>query len=58
MREANPEARTVVITGYRAEMDTVVQQVVSEGADAVCYKPFDVPKLLDVLRRLIGREHA
>ena len=58
VREANPEARTVVITGHRAEMDPVVQQVVSEGADAVCYKPFDVPKLLDVLKRLIGREHA
>jgi two-component system, NtrC family, response regulator HydG len=58
VRENNPEARTVVITGYRAEMDPVVQQVVAEGADAVCYKPFDVPGLLDVLRRLIGREHA
>jgi CheY-like chemotaxis protein len=49
VRENNPEARTLVITGHRAEMDPVVQRVLAEGADAVCYKPFDVPRLLTVL---------
>src|SRR6516225_6414123 len=44
VRQSNPLARTVVITGHRAEMDPVVQRVVKEGADAVCYKPFDVPR--------------
>jgi CheY-like chemotaxis protein len=52
VREANPQARTVVITGFRSEMDQVVQQVVSEGADAVCYKPFDMPRLLATLTQL------
>ena len=52
VREATPEARTVLITGHRAEMDAVVRQVVSEGADAVCYKPFDVSGLLDTVKRL------
>jgi CheY-like chemotaxis protein len=52
VRQSNPQARTVVITGHRTEMDRLVQQVVAEGADAVCYKPFDVPKLLDTLRQL------
>lgn len=56
VRESNPEARTVLITGHRAEMDDVVRQVVSEGADAVCYKPFDVPRLLDLLHRLTEKE--
>ena len=42
VRETNPQARTVVITGHRSEMDQLIQQVVDEGADAVCYKPFDV----------------
>jgi hypothetical protein len=32
----------------------VVRQVVAEGADAVCYKPFDVPGLLATLGRLTG----
>jgi CheY-like chemotaxis protein len=52
VREAKPQARTVVITGHRSEMDRLVQQVVAEGADAVCYKPFDVPRLLSTLDRL------
>ena len=33
-------------------MDQLVQQVLSEGADAVCYKPFDVPRLLTTLQQL------
>lgn len=52
VRSNNPQARTVVITGFRSEMDPMIQQVVSEGADAVCYKPFDVPRLLFTLEHL------
>ncbi|HYT92272.1 MAG TPA: response regulator [Gemmataceae bacterium] len=52
VRAANPKARTIVITGLRSEMEQLVEQVVKEGADAVCYKPFDVPRLLELLRRL------
>ncbi len=52
VREANPQARTVVITGHRAELEQLVQQVLREGADAVCYKPFDVPGLVATLDRL------
>lgn len=54
VRETNPQARTVVITGFRGEMERLVQKVVAEGADAVCYKPFDVPQLLDTLQHLTG----
>ena len=49
VRETRPQARTVLITGFPAEMDPLVRQVLSEGADAVCYKPFDVPRLLATL---------
>jgi DNA-binding response OmpR family regulator len=52
VREANPKAKTIVITGHREEMDTLVQQVMAEGADAICYKPFDVPGLLGTLQHL------
>ncbi len=54
VRKSNPQARTVVITGHRVEMDPVIQSVMSEGADAVCYKPFDVPNLLSTLQQLTG----
>jgi two-component system response regulator HydG len=52
VRSSNPQARTVLITGYRSEMDQLVQKVIAEGADAVCYKPFDVPHLLSMLQRM------
>jgi two-component system, NtrC family, response regulator HydG len=52
VRQANPQARTVVITGHRAELEQMVMQVIEEGADAVCYKPFDVATLLTTLKRL------
>jgi CheY-like chemotaxis protein len=52
VRQTNPQARTVLITGFRSELDRVVQQVLAEGADAVCYKPFDVPALLRTLGHL------
>jgi CheY-like chemotaxis protein len=58
VRQANPGARTVVITGARSEADQLLRQVLAEGADAVCYKPFDVPELLQTLSRLAGGKAA
>jgi CheY-like chemotaxis protein len=52
VRRANPQARTVVITGHRSELEQLVRRVVDEGADAVCYKPFDLPRLLGTLDEL------
>ena len=52
VRAMNPQARTVFITGHRSEMDERIKQAMSEGADGVCYKPFDVPNLLSTLQKL------
>jgi len=52
VRQNNPAARTVVITGHRSELEQRVQQVQAEGADAVCYKPFNMPGLLGTLQQL------
>jgi two-component system response regulator HydG len=52
VRGADPKARTVLITGNRPEMDELVGRALAEGADAACYKPFDVPRLLETLDRL------
>jgi CheY-like chemotaxis protein len=54
VREANPQARTILITAHRAEVDPLIQQMISGGADAVCYKPFNVPELLGKLQELTG----
>jgi CheY-like chemotaxis protein len=57
VRATLPEARTVVITGFPGEMNPLIQKMVAAGADAVCYKPFDVPKLLTMLDQL-SRSHG
>jgi two-component system response regulator HydG len=55
VRRTNPQARTVMITGHAREMESRLERVLREGADAVCHKPFDVPKLLDLLAGLVKR---
>jgi CheY-like chemotaxis protein len=54
VRDGNPHARTIVITGHRSGTDAIIDQMLAEGADAVCYKPFDVPALLAKLGELAG----
>ena len=48
VRVTNPQARTIVITGHRNELESRVQQALKEGAAGVAYKPFDVPALLRI----------
>lgn len=55
VRELCPEARTLLITGYRDEMAQLVDEALKEGADGVCYKPFDIPRLLEMLQSLTRR---
>jgi CheY-like chemotaxis protein len=52
VRAVNPDARTVLITGYPSEQDQAIARIVAEGADAVCYKPFDIPWLIATIERL------
>jgi len=52
VRESNPEARSVLITGYRSEVDQQVRRVLNAGASGVCYKPFDVEKLVQMVAQL------
>lgn len=56
VRQLAPEARTMLITGFRDETDRIIQKIMSEGADAVCYKPFDVAKLLQMVQQLSVEE--
>ncbi len=52
VRRSNPEAHTVVITGNSREVGDLVDKALGEGADAVCYKPFDIPALVATVDRL------
>jgi DNA-binding response OmpR family regulator len=55
LRETVPEARTMIITGHREQLDAMIQKLVADGADAICYKPFDLDQLLATLKRLAAR---
>jgi len=56
VRNANPQVRTILITGFRSETNHLIERMIAEGADAVCYKPFDVPDLLKKLEILAGNK--
>lgn len=56
VREANPQARTILITGHRQETEEMIERMLNEGADAVCYKPFDVRRLLEMLQQLAEKQ--
>lgn len=55
VKQFNPDARTVLITGHRSEMELQIQNALNEGANAVCYKPFDVPQLLKTVEDISQR---
>jgi DNA-binding response OmpR family regulator len=49
-----PELRVLLITGFRTEMQSLIELALLEHADAVCYKPLDMGELLEHLHRLAG----
>lgn len=51
VREANPNSRIILITGHRDEFEEAIQNLIADGADAVCYKPFEMSQLLDTVRQ-------
>lgn len=56
LREASPEARTIIITGHRRELEALIEEVLADGVDAICYKPFELDQLLGTLGRLASRQ--
>lgn len=58
IRASNPDARIVVITGHRSELEETIDRVLSEGAEGVCYKPFDVSRLLEMIHDAAEQDHA
>jgi CheY-like chemotaxis protein len=53
VRGLNPPPHVVLITGFRQETNVEIQRLLAEGADAVCYKPFDMATMLATLKHLV-----
>lgn len=53
LRQADPDARVVVITGAADEHATCVENMRNAGAVAVHYKPLDLPKVIEALDRTV-----
>jgi DNA-binding response OmpR family regulator len=56
LHQAGNETPAILITGRAPEMETKVQQALEAGANAVCYKPFDVDKLLGTVKELCAHQ--
>lgn len=48
-----PDLGVVLITGYRSEMQGLIELAFAESADAVCYKPLDIEELLGHINKMI-----
>jgi two-component system, NtrC family, response regulator HydG len=57
VRRWNPQTRTVLITGHRGDMERKVEEVIQQGANAVCFKPFNMDQLLETIQKLSRVEH-
>lgn len=56
IREQNPQARIVLITGHRSGWESTIARVLAEGAQGVCYKPFDMDQLLSAIAQAAARK--
>lgn len=48
----SPETRTILLTGHRPEVAEGLRQAMASGVNAVCYKPFDLAGLLNMIGSL------
>ncbi len=56
IREIDPQVVAVVMTGYRQEMDDLVQAALQNHACACLYKPLDLDELLRLLEEVVKRQ--
>ena len=52
VHENHPHARTLMVTGFREQAEDVMQELSNGGPDGICFKPIEMPELLQTLRQL------
>jgi DNA-binding NtrC family response regulator len=56
LKERQPHIVMIIITGFPTLENAI--ETVNEGADGYLLKPFDVPKLLETIRKHLNKEAA
>lgn len=56
IKERNPKAVAIMITGYRQEMDALVKQALENDAYTCLYKPLDMEQLLKLVDEVCKRK--
>ena len=53
IKKANPQIVAIIITGYRHEVDDIVQDALRNNAYACLYKPLDMELLLNLINQIL-----
>lgn len=53
IRESSPESGVIVVSGHHADSAPLIKEFTSDPAIAVCYKPIEVPQLLEAIEKLV-----
>jgi len=56
LKEKQPHMVKIIITGFPTLENAM--ETVNEGANGYVLKPFDIPKLLEIIRKYLNRETA
>jgi len=56
IREIDPRAIVIIMTGYREEMGHLVEQALSHSVYTCLYKPLDLAKTLDIVDEILARK--
>jgi two-component system, NtrC family, response regulator HydG len=51
VRETNPQARRILVTGFPHDVAGPIRALLDDGVGAVCTKPVDFDRLIEILRR-------
>ncbi|MEW5720226.1 MAG: response regulator [Chloroflexota bacterium] len=57
IRELDPAVTVVMMTGYREEMDTLVETALRSSASACLYKPFDPEQVVTLVEEVRQKRH-
>ncbi len=58
IRRFDPQAVAIMMTGYRQEMEELVEQALQNSAYACLYKPFDIEELLRLVDEIWERKRG